>query len=182
MQGGPPMSETAQQYIQRILGNLDGREPLRIQEETAGALEHLLAQASPQALRVRPAPDKWSVAEVLAHLADSEIVLSWRVRSILGAPGTALQAFDQDAWARAGHYADRDPRRSLALFRAVREANLELYASLSPEDWERHGMHAERGKETLKHIVSLTAGHDLNHLKQIERILGKGTASSAASG
>lgn len=176
------MRETAQQYIQRILGNLDGREPLGIQAETAGAVERLIEQRAPETLRERPAPDAWSVAEILAHLADAEIVLGWRVRSILGAPGAPLQAFDQDAWARAGRYRDRDPQKSLALFRAVREANLDLYASLSPEQWEQYGMHAERGEETLKHIVRLMAGHDLNHLKQIQRILGAGEASGAAAG
>jgi len=172
------MTETAEQYIQRILGNLDEREPLQIQAETPDAIARLTEKAPPARLRERPAPDKWSVGEILAHLADAEIVLGWRVRSILGAPGTPLQAFDQDAWERAGRYRERSPEKSLALFGAVRQANLDLYASLSPEQWEHYGMHAERGKETLKHIVRLMAGHDLNHLKQIQRILA---ASAAAS-
>jgi hypothetical protein len=122
-------------------------------------------------LRKRPAPGKWSIVEILAHLADTEIVASWRIRAILGAPGTPLQAIDQDAWVTAGHYDRRDPRRSLELFRVLREVNVELFKTLTPEQWHHHGMHAERGVETVEHIVRLFAGHDLNHTRQVEHIL-----------
>jgi hypothetical protein len=165
------MQETPQQYIQRMLGNIAGQEPLKVQAATAKKLDRLVRGASASKLRKRPAPDKWSVAEILAHLGDAEIVVAWRIRSILGAPGTLIQAFDQDAWVAAGHYAKRDPRKCLEQFRAVREANLALYKSLAPEQWQHHGLHAERGEETIEHITRMTAGHDLNHLHQIERIL-----------
>jgi hypothetical protein len=123
-------------------------------------------------LRQRPAPGKWSVTEILAHLADTEIVASWRIRAVLGSPGTPLQAFDQDTWATAGHYDRRDARTSLELFRVLREVNLALYKTLTPEQWKHHGMHAERGVETVEHTVRLFAGHDLNHTRQVELILG----------
>ncbi len=165
------MQETPQQYTARVLGNVAGQEPLKVQAATPKKLERLVAGASSAKLRKRPAPDKWSVAEILAHLADVEIVVGWRVRSILGAPGTAIQAFDQDAWVEAGHYAKRNPRASLAQLRAAREANLALYQSLSPEQWKHYGMHSERGQETVEKIVRMIAGHDVNHLQQIERIL-----------
>lgn len=165
------MTETPQQYTARIVGNLTGQEPLKIQAATPKKLERLLAGASAAKLRKRPAPDKWSVAEIIAHLADVEIVVGWRVRSILGAPGTPIQAFDQDAWVEAGHYAERSPRASIAQLKAVRDANLALYKSLSPEQWKHYGMHSERGQESVEHIVRIIAGHDLNHLQQIERIL-----------
>ncbi len=90
---------------------------------------------------------------------------------ILGAPGTPIAAFDQDTWVTSGHYEKRDAQKSLELFRALREANLALLASLTPEQWQHHGMHAERGKETIEQITRMFAGHDLNHLQQIERIL-----------
>jgi hypothetical protein len=165
------MAETAQEYIQRILGNLGEKDALKTQAETPKQLNRLLQGAPLSKLRKRPAPDKWSVGEILAHLAEAEIVVSWRVRSILGAPGTPIQAFDQDAWVAAGHYAKRDPKKSLEQFRNLREANLALYDALAPEQWKHHGMHAERGKETLEHIVRLMAGHDINHTKQIANIL-----------
>jgi hypothetical protein len=165
------MKETPQQYSQRILGNLDGKDPFKTQSATAKRLARLVKGASAAKLRKRPAPDKWSVAEILAHLADTEIVVGWRIRSILGAPGTPIQAFDQDAWAAAGNYAKRDPRKSIEQFRAVREANLAFYKSLSPEQWKCYGMHAERGEESLERLLCMMAGHDLNHTSQIERIL-----------
>ena len=165
------MNETPQEYTQRMLGNVKGLDPLKVEAGTAKKLERLIQGVPASKLRKRPAPGKWSVAEILAHLAESEIVRGWRMRQILGAPGTAIQAFDQDSWAAAGHYDKRDPRKSLELFRVLREANLALLKSLTPEQWKHHGMHAERGVETIEHIVSMMAGHDLNHLGQVERIV-----------
>ncbi len=107
----------------------------------------------------------------MAHLSDAEIVIGFRMRLILGAPGTPIAAFDQDAWVISLHYEKRDPRKSVEQFRVAREANLALLKSLTPEQWKHYGMHAERGQETIEHIVRLMAGHDLNHLKQIEGIL-----------
>lgn len=165
------MKETPQEYTQRILGNLAGQDPLKVQAGTAKKLERLMRGVPASRLRKRPAPEKWSVGEILAHLADAEIVTGWRLRQILGAPGTPIQAFDQDSWVAAGHYEKRDPRKSGEQFRVLREANLSLLKSLSPEQWKHHGMHAERGVETIEHIVRMMAGHDVNHTKQVERIL-----------
>ena len=165
------MNETPQEYTQRMLGNVKGLDPLKVEAGTAKKLERLIQGVPASKLRKRPAPGKWSVAEILAHLAESEIVRGWRMRQILGAPGTAIQAFDQDSWVAAGHYDKRDPRKSLELFRVLREANLALLKSLTPEQWKHHGMHAERGVETIEHMSCMMAGHDLNHLGQVERIV-----------
>jgi hypothetical protein len=165
------MKETPQEYTKRMLGNVEGVNPLKVEAGTAKKLERLLKGVPASKLRKRPAPEKWSVAEILAHLADSEIVRGWRMRQILGAPGTAIQAFDQNVWAISGHYEKRDPRKSLVLFRVLREANLALLKSLRPEQWKHHGVHAERGEESIEHIVQMNAGHDINHTKQVERIL-----------
>lgn len=165
------MQETPQEYIQRILTTLGGQTPLKVQAATPKKLARLIVRSSSAKLRKRPAPGKWSAAEILAHLADCEIVTGWRIRQILGAPGTPIQAFDQDAWAAAGRYEKRDAKKSLEQFRAVREANLALLQSLAPEQWKHHGMHAERGVETIEHITCMMAGHDLNHLAQVERIV-----------
>jgi hypothetical protein len=165
------MPETPQQYTHRILSNVEGQNALKVQSATAKKLQSLIKNASPAKLRKRPAPGKWSAGEILAHLADCEIVTGWRLRQILGAPGTPIQAFDQDAWAAAGHYEKRDARKSLEQFRVAREGNLALLKSLTPEQWKHHGMHAERGVETIEHISRLMAGHDLNHLAQVERIV-----------
>ena len=165
------IAETPQQYTQRILSNAQGQDPIKVQSTTNKKLARLIKGVPTAKLRKRPAPDQWSVVEILAHFADVEIVLGWRMRSILGAPGTPIQAFDQDAWVVSGHYDKRDPRESIELHRVLREANLALLESLSPEQWKHYGQHAERGQESIEHIVRLMAGHDVNHLQQIERIL-----------
>jgi uncharacterized damage-inducible protein DinB len=165
------MPETAQQYTQRILSHIDGKDPLKMQAATPKTLAKLIKGASPAKLRKRPAPEKWSVAEILAHLADAEVIVGWRLRSILAAPGTPIQAYDQDALAAARNYAKHDARKSLEHFAAVRDANVALYKSLSAEQWKHYGMHAERGEETLERILHMMAGHDINHTQQIERIL-----------
>ena len=166
------MKETPQEYIKRILANLEGQDPLKVQAGTARKIERIIKGVPASKLRKRPAPEKWSAGEILAHLADTEIVVGWRLRQILGAPGTPIQAFDQDSWAAAGRYQKRDPRKCAEQFRVVREANLALLKSLAPEQWKHHGMHAERGVETIEHIVGMMAGHDINHVKQVERIVG----------
>jgi len=165
------MNETPQQYSQRILGHLEGKDPLKAQSAAAKRLDRLVKGVPASKLRKRPAPDKWSVGEILAHMADAEMVIAWRIRSILGAPGTPIQAYDQDAWAAAGNYAKRDSRKSIEQFRAMRDANLAFYKSLRPEQWKHSGMHSERGEESLERIASMMAGHDINHILQIERIL-----------
>ena len=167
------MQETPQQYTQRMMRNTEGKRPLAVQAATPKRLQRLIKGVPTAKLRKRPAPDKWSVAEILAHLADAEIVGGFRMRLILGAPGAPIVAFDQDSWVTSGHYGKRDPRKSVEQFRVVREANLALLKSLTPEQWKHYGMHSERGQESIEHIVRMFAGHDVNHLRQIEGILQK---------
>src|SRR6266446_10065263 len=165
------MKETPQQYTQRLLGYVGGKKPLAVQAATANKLARLIKGVPVSRLRKRPAPDKWSVSEILAHLADTEIVGGFRMRLILGAPGTPISAFDQDSWVTSGHYEKRDSRKSVGQFRVSREANLALLKSLTAEQWKHYGIHSERGQETIEHIVRMFAGHDINHLQQIESIL-----------
>lgn len=165
------MPETAQEYRQRLIGYIAGRDPLKIQAATAKRLARLIQGVPRARLTRRPAPGKWSVAEILAHLADDEIVGGFRMRLIVGAPGTPVQGFDQDRWAETGQYKKRDPKKSVDLFRTVREANVAFYKSLTPAQRKLHGIHSERGKETVEETFTLFAGHDLNHLRQIESIL-----------
>jgi DinB superfamily len=167
------MRETAQQYTERILKFSEGRDGLELQQSMPQKLAGLLEGKTQEELTRRPDPEKWSVAEILAHLGDAEIAISWRMRQILGSNGVKVQAFDQEAWAKAFGYANRDPRESLEFFRVVRGRNLALLRSIPGELWDNYGMHEERGKESIRHMVKLTAGHDLNHLRQIEAILNE---------
>jgi uncharacterized damage-inducible protein DinB len=165
------MAETPQQYQQRMIDSLDGQDAKKVQAATADRLARLIRGKSRPSLSRRPAPGKWSVNEILAHLAEAEIVIGYRMRSIVGSPGGPLQGYDQDKWAAEGNYGKRDARKSLAQFRALREANLDYLRGLSAEQLKRHGMHSERGEETLEFMVRMIAGHDVNHTRQIEAIL-----------
>jgi uncharacterized damage-inducible protein DinB len=164
------MQETPQQYTQRILDNLGGKDPLQIQQGTPNRLAKALKALSKSQLTRRPEPGKWSIAEILAHLADAELVGSWRMRLIIGSNGVPIQAFDQDAWAEKFEYAKHDPKASLETFRLLRENNVRMLKALPKDLWENYGMHQERGKETIAHIVRMFAGHDLNHVAQVETI------------
>lgn len=164
------MPETAQQYIQRILGHVDGEDALKVQKATSAKLKKAIHGLTPKQLKWKPAPGKWSVAEIVAHLADAEIVASWRMRLIIGASGTTIQPFDQDVWASVFRYGQRDAKQSVEVFRVLRENNLAMLKAIPPESWESYGMHLERGKESIAHLTRMFAGHDTNHLKQIEAI------------
>lgn len=165
------MQETAQEYTQRLLSYGEGKEPLRLQQAAPKKLAALIKGKSSKQLMRRPAPDKWSVAEIAAHLADAELAIAWRLRQILSSNTIPIQAYDQDAWARTFNYAKRDPRESLASYRTLREANVALLKSVPRKLWDNYGIHQERGNESVSHVVKMVAGHDLNHLQQIERIL-----------
>jgi len=166
------MKETVQQYIRRMRGLVGDKDPLRIQAATPGRIRRLVRGLPARKVKRRPAPGKWSIAEILAHLADAELMGATRIRMILGKPGTPIQAFDQDDWARTMRYREQDARTSLEAFCVLRERNLALLRSLTPRQWKQYGMHQERGKETVARVTEMFAGHDLNHLGQIERLAG----------
>lgn len=165
------MRETVEQYRTRMLGNVRGQDPLKVQAATAQKLARLLKGVPKARLRNRPAPDKWSIHEIMTHMSDTEVAYGFRVRLILGAPGAPLVAFDQDSWVTACSYDKRDTTTALEQFAALRKANIALLKSIKPEQWKHAGMHAERGEESVEMAVSMMAGHDVNHLGQIERIL-----------
>ena len=165
------MQETAQQYIQRILSYAEGQDAIKVQRATAGKLKKLIHGLTAKQMKWRPAPAKWSIAEIVAHLADTEIAASWRMRSVIGENGVTTQPFDQDAWASVFQYQKWDARRSLEVFRVLRENNLALLKEIPREAWDNYGMHLERGKETVAHMARMFAGHDTNHVLQIEGIV-----------
>lgn len=167
------MQETPQEYITRILGYQAGKNPLKVQQATVKRIERLIKGVSKKKLMTRPEPGKWSIAEILAHLADTELVAGFRVRLILGENGATIQAFDQDVWAEKFNYSNRDPRKSLEVFHVLRESNLALLKSLPKPMWDNFGMHTERGKETVTRLTEMFAGHDINHLTQIERLIAR---------
>ena len=165
--------ETQVQYKARILGLMEGKDPVAVQRETALHLAQLIDGVPTEQLRERPSPDKWSVAEVLAHLSEAEITSSWRYRQIIEHDGCSLPGYDQELWARLGGYAIRKPETSMQLFRLLREENLQMFDKLTPAEWQRRGIHTERGEMTVRDLAVQIAGHDLNHVAQIRKILSR---------
>jgi hypothetical protein len=165
------MTETAAQYTARILGYLDNRDPLDVLESTPTVLTKLVSDADDTTLATPPAPGKWSARQIVAHLADVDIVLGYRVRRILESDGVAIDAYDQNRWEEIGNYAQIPIPDSLHWLRALRSGNLRLLRSLSPAQLAHTGVHAERGPESIAHVIRLWAGHDLNHRAQVERIV-----------
>jgi hypothetical protein len=160
-------------YQSRLRAYTDGKDPIAMQGETPRLLAELVEGIPLEKLSARPAPAKWSVSEILAHLAEDELTTSWRYRQMIESPGIALPGFDQDLWARLGDYKIWAPEDSLQMFRLLREANLRMLGRLTPEEWESHGIHGERGPMTVRTLCRHMAGHDRNHVEQIRRILGK---------
>lgn len=164
--------ESPSEYTRRILSNAEGKDPLAVLQATPGRLRQIVQKTPAALLRRQPAPGKWSPAQIIAHLADAEIVFAYRMRMIIAHDGVDIQAFDQDEWAANLAYDTADPGESVDLFEAARVANLRLLQRVDPRLHENYGMHSERGRETVSHLIRLYAGHDLNHLGQIERIVG----------
>jgi len=164
--------ESPAQYKARILALMDNKDSVTVQRETADTLAQLIAGIPAEKLHQRPAPNRWSIAEILAHLSEAEIGSSWRYRQMIEHDGALLPSFDQDLWGALGDYSSCDAEKSLQLFRLLREANLRMFDRLSPEQWERHGMHAERGRMSVADLARQIAGHDLNHIEQIRKVAG----------
>lgn len=165
------MSETFEEYTARILGYAKGKDVRRILRSTPGRLAKLTAGAPRRRLTTPPAPGKWTVGQILGHLSEVEMLWAYRVRVILETDGVQLLGMDQDTWAKNSRYDTIDPKLSLDLFRAARAANLALFGKLSPRESNRFGRHSQFGNLTIRKIQSLMAGHDINHTRQIARIL-----------
>ena len=176
------MSETAQKYKARLAAYTEGKDPIAMQKTAPQTLAQLIKDVPEAKLRSKLAPGKWSVTEILAHLAEDELSSSWRYRQMLEYDGPELLGFDQEMWARVGDYAWWQPREALEMFRLLREANLRMFAQLTPVQWQRHGVHAERGEITVRELCRHMAAHDMNHIDQVRRILGGKFARKRSKG
>lgn len=135
------------------------KTPVRLRE---------IASSLKERIEKKPAPNKWSPREILTHLADTEITFAFRYRQALADENHVIQPFDQDHWAKS--YDAYTAEQALTLFAGLRDWNLALLRSLTPEQLSRKVTHPERGSMTLKTIVETAAGHDLNHLRQLETV------------
>jgi hypothetical protein len=130
------------------------------------AIAEVLQRITPEELDARPGPGRWSPREIVHHLADSEMVAAVRLRLILAQDRPAIQAFDQEEFARRLHY-DRPHEASLEVFKYVREATAELLDRMSAAEWAREGTHSERGAFGADAWLELMAPHAHKHARQI---------------
>lgn len=163
-------SAGAADYIRRLLALLGDRDPFAVQESLVPSLREEVEGMSADELKRPGAPGKWSVLEVVRHLADTEIVYGYRMRLILAEDSPAIPGYDQDAWARNLRYRDADLESALRELEVLRAGDLALLRTLDEAAWERSGHHSERGEESVRQIFRLLAAHDLVHLRQIRRI------------
>lgn len=164
------MSETPQQYTQRLLNNLGAQDPVDVMGWTLSRIDALTRALERRGLQNEPAPNKWTAVQILSHLAEGEIVFAYRIRKALNASGEAIEAYDQNEWVKNSKYLQADPHLALSVFQALRKVNIARLKSLTPEQLDRFGIHSERGKESILHMARLCAGHDINHLQQLEAI------------
>ena len=155
-------------YRERILGLLGDRNPLEALEANSKRVETVARRLGDAGLSRSYGPGKWTGKQILAHLADAEVGIGFRVRQILSEDNHRIQPWDEGSWAR--RYDHVDVESALGSYRALREWNLALFRGLSPGDLDREAFHPERGPEKLGIVIRLLAGHDLNHLAQLERL------------
>jgi hypothetical protein len=163
-------------YTAAVLALVEDRDPLEVLRTSPYVLRQLIAGVSTSVLTKPERAGKWAVQDVLAHLADSELVVGWRVRMILATDQPAIIGVDQDVWATRMGYSTIDPQLSIDTFAALRAWNLQLYENASDQELKRFGVHSERGEESVAHMIRLYAGHDIVHQRQVARILEAVTA------
>ena len=151
-------------YVTRMLDLLGDQEPILVLEATPVKLEALLLQLGDDVNRPY-APGKWDARHIFAHLADNELAAGFRLRQMVARVGE-VQPYDQDIWAT--RYARADPALALGTFQALRAWNLTLYATFDLDDWLTEVYHPERGPLSVDLAVRMLAGHDINHLGQLE--------------
>ncbi|MBI2688298.1 MAG: DinB family protein [Acidobacteria bacterium] len=145
---------------------LDGRDPLAIIQETSSLVKAAVDAHQAAGTIDRPrAAGKWSLRQVLAHLADTEIVFAMRLRQSIAEDDHIIQPFDQDAWARG--YAEAGVETALAVFTTVRAWNVQFIRAQPEAAFARSLSHPERGTMTFRTLVETMAGHDRNHLSQM---------------
>jgi len=160
------MNEDAQSYKNRLNGYVGDKDPIQILSLTPELLQQIVRESDPKKFH-EAVPGKWSPAQVLAHFVEGELVSAYRFRIIANDPGKPIQAYDPDQWVKNANYLVQDPKRAVEAFQVIRRMNLSFINSLPDESLDAYGIHSERGKETIKDLLRLMAGHDLNHLKQL---------------
>jgi hypothetical protein len=176
----PDPIEDPQGYQRHLLGLLGDDDPAVVQHATPGAWRTMIDLAGPH-LRDAPAEEEWSVFFCLAHAVDAEIVMSARYRWVVAHDEPQLLGYDQDLWVQRLHArigsGSESAEELLAVFDALRQANLALWRRSSDEARARVGRHDERGPESYDLAFRMIAGHDRFHLRQARGALTVVTGS-----
>jgi hypothetical protein len=163
-------SENAQAYMAAVLDLLGARDPVEVLRTMPTALRQALQGLSGPQLVEPEAEGKWSMRHVVQHLADAELASGWRLRLVLAQDRPTLTGYDQDLWAGRLRYEHANAEHALEEFALMRRGNLRLIEQVTQDDLKRVGVHAERGEQNVALMVRMWAGHDLLHLRQIDRI------------
>jgi hypothetical protein len=155
---------------------LGQQDPLKVIAATSGRLTQLFETLGTEGAERSPAPGKWSPRQILCHLADCEVAFAFRLRQAYAEPRYVIQPFDQDAWAGVYGSAALDVASALSAYSALRQWNLKFIESVPPETMSKMLNHPERGDMTFGAVVETMAGHDINHIQQIERAASLGAA------
>src|ERR1700677_4373960 len=147
---------------------LDGRALDTILSATPAEVGKLILAVGSDHENTPPAPGKWGAAQIVAHLADCELVFGFRLRQTLAEDAPVIQPFDQDKWART--YLGVPAKQALEVFTALRGWNLRLIGLALADAGDRKMTHPERGTMTFLNVVETMAGHDLNHLAQLKKL------------
>jgi len=158
-----------EQYRKELLAALADDDPVAVMQTTLDEVPRLVATASVEQMNRSPAPGEWSPRQVLNHLSDSDLVTGTRIRMIVTQDRPTIVGYDQDAWTERFGSLDATPQDTIDRWQTLRRANLRLMQSLSPQEWNRVGLHSERGPESVRLNVQLLAGHDRMHLDQFRQ-------------
>lgn len=161
----PPTAVQLNPYA-TFLGTLD---PLQVIESTPATLARLIDGVDEARLTRPPALGKWSVRDILSHLADAEIPFAFRLRQTVAEAHHVMQPWDQELWAL--HYGTVSAHDALSMFTALRLSDVQFVRAVGHSAMEKVVTHPERGQMTFRTIVETMGGHDINHIRQIEKLV-----------
>lgn len=167
----PPRYDAADAsaYVTHMLALVGDRDPLALLDAAPDRIADEVAELAEEDARQSPGAGKWSVLQILRHLADSEVVYGYRLRLIVADDRPAIPGYDQDAWADSLAYHRGTVTEAVEDYRAGRQMTMRFLRALPEDAWERYGIHSERGQESVRRIATLLAAHDLAHQGQIQR-------------
>jgi hypothetical protein len=151
--------------------NKEIKELISRYNEGYDKLQDALREIPLEVYDFKPAKNKWSIREIIAHLADSEVNVYVRCRKIIAESGSTVTTYDQDLWAANLHYASRSIDSNMELFKNICLINIALFLDIDEDAWDRFIIHPERGKIILKDYVQLEIEHVDVHIRQIKRNL-----------